>query len=237
MLRMQGENISGRSMKFYLSNWISDRADLEYLLDEGVFDQVFGILSWPQLSGSGYSLNLETRSFDAEVAENVLEKADLYPLPVEWLAGITVETQGVEENVSVRNALTLVKSQKFGTSHYVAELQNSGVGLLSLSQGFDEGWLGYEVGAKCGAVCRLMPWWFGERLEHVKVNGWANGYLVTRDQGLATSGDVDTRATNRQPLTTIAIVFWPQYLEWLGLVILAITIGYLALRRARIRVE
>jgi hypothetical protein len=230
LLRLQGENVSGRSLKFYLSNWNSDRADLEYLLDEGNFDQVFSVLPWPQLSGSGYSLNLETRSFDAEVAENVLEKADLYPLPLAWLAGIQIGALGAEGNIPVQNELTIAWSQKFGTSHYVAEIQHSEGGMLALSQGFDEGWLGYEVdGAKCGVGCRLMPWWFGKRLEHVKVNGWANGWMLAEYGVQSTeceAGDDTCEANNEnvnnpEPRTSnIVIVFWPQYLEWGGLLAL-----------------
>jgi hypothetical protein len=57
-----------------------------------------------------------------------------------------------------------------------------------------------------------MPWWFGERLDHVKVNGWANGWIVASDERGATS-DVNNTSN-------VVIVFWPQYLEWGGLLAL-----------------
>jgi hypothetical protein len=58
------------------------------------------------------------------------------------------------------------------------------------SQSYHPGWIAYANG-------RILP--------HVKVNNWANGWIV--------DNNIDTK--------DIRIVFWPQYLEFFGFVLLA----------------
>ena len=58
-----------------------------------------------------------------------------------------------------------------------------------------------------------MPWIVGERLEKVKVNGWSNGWLVPKGE------------------YRIEIVYWPQYLQWIGLGILIVGSGTMAIKR------
>lgn len=97
--------------------------------------------------------------------------------------------------------------------------------LTVLSQGYDAGWVAYAINQndqlsnfKLQTFARTaFPWWFGRKLEHVKVNGWGNGWL------LPTVDDQQT-ANNKQQ---IVILFWPQYLEWGGLVLLLATFVWL----------
>lgn len=51
----------------------------------------------------------------------------------------------------------------------------------------------------------------GRELPHVKVNGWENGWVLPKG--------VD--------VSQVKVVFWPQYLEWGGLVVLVMTLGWL----------
>lgn len=71
------------------------------------------------------------------------------------------------------------------------EVSVVGNGLLVLNQGFDKAWIGMSSG-------RL--------LRHVKVNGWANGWVLDRP----ISGEV-------------VIFYWPQFLEWVGFGILLVS--------------
>ena len=68
-----------------------------------------------------------------------------------------------------------------------------GSGLLKLSQGYDQGWTSLD-------------------LEHVKVDGWANGWIVPQ------SG-------------TVTIFYWPQLLEFLGFGVLGLTMALLIAKR------
>ena len=78
----------------------------------------------------------------------------------------------------------------------------SSFAMVHNDQSYEEGWMAYLN---------------GEKLSHVKVNGWENGWLVP--EGADTS--------------RILYIFWPQYLEWGGLVILVMTLGWLGYKARR----
>lgn len=62
------------------------------------------------------------------------------------------------------------------------------------SQSYHPGWIAFSNG-------KLLP--------HVLVNNWANGWIIPEDQ-----------QNNAQ---TIKIIFWPQYLEFLGFILLVVS--------------
>lgn len=188
LMRMQGENEAGRSLKFFLYNTGSKRSDLEYLLGKHTYDQTFSLLPW-EFDGN-YTLNIETRSF-GQYAENKVSPVEVRWLPLEQIAGVRItpsrsDLVGFENDLQpTRSDLQIVEVKKYGTWLYIVETKNGG--LLKLSQGYDEGW--------------VSPW-----IEHVKVDGWANGWMVPAGQH------------------QIVIFYWPQLLEYLGFVILGVTI-------------
>lgn len=182
-MRVQGENKEGRSLKFFLYNTGSKRNDLEWLMSEGVFDQTFALLPW---SWDGYyTLNIETRSF-GQRAENTIGPVEARWFPLEQIAGAKIipsrsDLVGSENDLHpTRSDLRVINVKKMGTWLYRVEVE--GQGLLRLSQGYDNGWI--SIG-----------------LPHVKVDGWANGWMVPE------SG-------------TVTIFYWPQLLEYLGFVMI-----------------
>lgn len=75
-----------------------------------------------------------------------------------------------------------------------------GYGLIQLGQGYENGWIALN-----GSMV----------LKHVKVNSWSNGWFVP--SGI------------KYPISTVYIVFWPQLLEWGGLIVGLVTIVILVL--------
>jgi hypothetical protein len=239
LLRLWGESQSGRPLKMYVYNNAAGRNDLEVLLPTGAFDSSYPLLSWPLLAPADYSAALENRSFGREVSRNRLDGMAVYPVPLVWISKITVQPKGsgfggemAEGQVSrdsqlatreIQNTLQIQNVQKYGTSHYRVVVghkpqatSDKQTGLVALGQGYDAGWIAYQIPDTRNQISVIAPWWFGERLEHVKVNGWGNGFLVTSDQIPETSSH-------------IVIVYWPQYLEWGGLLLLVGTFGFLGL--------
>ena len=64
------------------------------------------------------------------------------------------------------------------------------------------------------------------RLQHVKVNGWANGWLRYAEPNLAERGGLSDT-------TTIYVIFWPQLLEYLGFVLVGATFVWLFIKREK----
>lgn len=87
-----------------------------------------------------------------------------------------------------------------------------------LPKSFDSGWKAYVVKDN-NWITSVFPFVFGKELkEHVLVNNWANGWILN-----------DTESKNPK----FVIIFWPQYLEYLGFGILIATFVWLAISARR----
>jgi hypothetical protein len=193
VLRIKGENKLGRALKIYLQNWKTNRMDLEELLPPGKFDEYYFVLP-KKNKESGYTLNLETRSFGRIASENVIEAIEIYPIDIDFLTSL----YSGDKPELVKNNLQVLEVKKYGTWLY--KVKTEGEGLLVLGQGYEKGWTAFRISD------------FGFRIlkKHVKVNSWANGWI--------------TDTSNLQPLaSSIYIIFWPQLLEYLGFGVFLVT--------------
>lgn len=230
LLRFVGENLKGRSLKVIVNNKTNSKNDVEYLLDKGEFDQTFTLIDWGNLEEADYVLNTEVRSFGGET-ENVVKKSAIYQVPLGWLSEFVSFNDSGDLGKTTTN-LEILDNKKMGTHRY--QVESRGGGLVVLSQGYDNGWVAYEVGDSTYSA--WVPF-LSRKLEHVKVNGWANGWIVNGEPefGVKSSGvgeDKNTDLNRLQQISTdsnqtIVIIFWPQYLEYLGFVFLLLTLIYL----------
>ena len=189
VLRVAGENRTGRSLKFYLTNYKTGKADLEELLSNGRFDERYNIYP-SKIAGSGYSLNFETRSYGTVASENFLTKVEIY----EALVGDRPLGERVIDNTN----LGIKNVKKYGTWMYKVDTQ--GYGLMQLGQGYNDGWVAFPL-----ADGKLSI------LEHKIFNGWANAWDVPENS------------------QTVYILYWPQLLEWVGL-LFGIVLTYIIIR-------
>jgi hypothetical protein len=84
----------------------------------------------------------------------------------------------------------------------IYKVKTEGEGLLELDQGYEDGWVAFQV-----RNSRVKTF------DHKIVNSWANGWVV-----------------DNEPLV-IYVLFWPQILEWGGLLTGLITLIFLIIRR------
>jgi len=88
--------------------------------------------------------------------------------------------------------------------------------LFYLPQAFDRGWVAYTVPSE-NFLNKYLPFVFGNKLsKHVVVNNWANGWSLSSD--LQCSGQC-----------SIVVLFWPQYLEFFGLLLIPLAFAIVAL--------
>ncbi|MBN1262978.1 MAG: hypothetical protein JW991_01325 [Candidatus Pacebacteria bacterium] len=198
VFRFIGENEGGRSLRFRLNNHDTRHNDLEEMLPAGSFDESFTVLPETNSLGS-YDLVLETRSFGPEKAENRLSAIEIAPLPLNWLSGLKL----VPQNGSYRqiNGIKIKKVKKIGTFFYLVDVEvNDDQSLLGLSQAYAEGWEGYELEAQSSKIKTILPFIFGKKLAHVKINSWENGWLI-----------------NNRGYFQMVLFFWPQLLSFAGI--------------------
>ncbi len=181
ILRIKGNNIQGRSLKFYLFNVKSGQVDIERLLPAGDFDEYYKIYptSFTKSVGEGFTLNVETRSFGNFTSENVINVIEFYPVD-------TTRSQPQQ----ILNNLDIVSVSKFGTWGY--KIAKEGKGLLELDQGYEDGWIAFSIDS---------PTWQMRIYDHKIYNSWSNSWNIDNDAKV------------------IYIFFWPQLLEWGGLIL------------------
>ena len=189
VLHITGENKIGRSLKIYLFDSVSQTPYVEEILPVGKFDESYFV--YPRdLDGKGYVLNFETRSFGRIKSENLLTEVEFYSVDYAYLVNYESTLQGSTLQ-GVQNDLKIVDSANYGNLIY--KVQVKGSGLLELNQGFENGWVAIKLPINNFKFTIL---------DHIKVNSWANGWLVPNCQN---------------ENCKLLIVYWPQFLEWGGL--------------------
>jgi len=230
ILRIKGVNTKGRSLKIYLYNPKTGKIDLESLLPEKEFDEYFLInQKEPQLALQngenptlGYTLNVETRSFGKIASENRIEKIEFIPIDLNWFYQIkTKDTSNfVLNNIKLTNIRKLSPTNYLFTADRVNQVSNLD-GVVVLSQGYEDGWVAYALDNNKKTTGNLIkgyfPMFIGKRMEHVKVNGWENGWYLPSDRFE----------------TEVVIIFWPQYLEWVGFILLILIIALITFYTSR----
>ena len=199
VMHVKGENREGRSLKIYLYNWESKRVEIEELLPVGQFDSYFVI--YPKTQNSGYTLNIETRSFGRITSENSINTIEFIPFDINLVQNLYIEPkQQEQQGLTLQSNLVIKNIKKYGTAIY--KVETTGSGILELGQGYESGWISYP------------------KLEHLKVNGWANGWVLNANSLQST--DYSSAVSGRP--STVVIFYWPQFLEWFGFVVLCIVV-------------
>lgn len=88
---------------------------------------------------------------------------------------------------------------------YEIGIDKEQTGILALNQSFDNGWVLFRRG-ECH-WSKVMPWLCKYESNHTIYNGWANAWEVSVTPG------------------TYYVVYWPQYLQFIGYAILVIFMG------------
>lgn len=158
-LRIAGENISGRNLKFVVNSNQTRRNEIEYSATESKFDELY--LLPPPSHGEVFDLNIESRSFGKEVSSNRLEKLEFIPLAVNWLSNIRLYKQG---SFIQNSQIDITDTEKIGTGFYKINYMPKGEnGLLILNQSYESGWVAFVNINK---------------LEHLVSNSWSNAWEV-----------------------------------------------------------
>jgi hypothetical protein len=210
ILRLFGENLAGRGMKLAVFSSRENRTNLEQLLPSGgEFDQSYGFLTGLQ---QGSTINVETKAFGRIEGKNRLDAVKFYSVPLTWLQKVKIGDETI-----IDNDLEIGVVQKWGTGIYKLKTQMSKVkgqnGLIVLNQGFDKGWIGFQLITQ-NSKLKI------QKLEHVKVNGWGNGFIVEE------SGSKKKEEGSGNQV--IWIVYWPQMLQWVGFGLLPLGMFFIA---------
>jgi hypothetical protein len=159
-------------------------------------------------------------------------------VPYRWLRALRLENRTVTKPTqqAISQPVEFYHPYPFlyiiHPSDNIAEM---GTPFITLGQGFNRNWQAYIVPVKrddmsLGAqLVRIFPFFTGRMIENnTLVNNWANGWnLKSLEEEIVSSG-------NGQDIPSIIIVFWPQYLGFLGYGLVFVGFAYIILFYSRL---
>lgn len=163
----------------------------------------------------GIAFLLGSNSYNSTPSTNSLIDISAYPIPYDFITKMKVQKTGTQV-APIKS--TPLEVTKISLSKYIVT-PNEQAPFITLSQGFDSGWQAYQLTSDT-TLGRSLPWLLGSRLEHVEVNGWANGWTVSQNK--------------KGP---VVILYLPQYLEGLGILLGITSLGLFLIISLRPRLK
>jgi hypothetical protein len=213
ILAIESRHVSGLPMRVCLQDVQTKQCILEDELSKfSNFDTDYFIIP-PYGHQGGYYISISNMSIGTEETVNETRRMRIIPFPYYWLQSVAYKTNQTAFYQSTENNKILDVSKKSPTS-YTAKLNTFATDdTIVLNQAYEKGWQAYVVHNK---LAELLPFIFGTRVpQHVLVNNWANGWIVGKENV----------ATDSQ--AQVAVIYLPQYLFTVGIILFAITSFFL----------
>ncbi|MEK7177688.1 MAG: hypothetical protein AAB705_02585 [Patescibacteria group bacterium] len=190
----RARNISGLPLRLCIKSLYSKRCEIydELSKNKDWIEDIFVLP--PTHQGLGYKLEISNISFGSISTINELSSIKIVPFPYSFLKGIRIEKPGFNNKIEQKIPLNFTD---FGFVKIINLPSNIPDGsTIVFNQAFEKNWKAYYI-KETNFLTKYFSFIFGQEIkEHVLVNNWANGWKV--EGGLVT------------------IIFWPQYLEFLG---------------------
>lgn len=204
LISVESKNVKGMTLLFWLENLNIHKSDQEtYLSSDGNWQTSYFIQPPMEEDGAGYALHFDNISIGQDETINDLGRITIYPFPYKLLTSMYLHPE--DQNVPSQQLFPVEVTHSSPSLYQVAIQQSdnplaseAGVAIdsnsvLVLSQAYSSGWRAYK-----GSFGYLSPIFGKEIKDHVLVNNWENGWRIDSDSN------------------KITIVFWPQYLQFLG---------------------
>ncbi len=238
LLDVQSLHQSGLPLKLVVDNPLESRSEYEAQFSSK--NKQFFIIPTTQKYFDGYGLHFILSSTGFEKSKATLERAGIFPLPLRLLEQISIST-GDQASASINPQ----EFTKLNDALYITSPKDK---ILIFNRAYSPNWHAYIV-PKDSKLYRYLPFIFGKKIEaHFLVNNWANGWEISQSQpplsgvqsksvdSVNSDNDQTTDLAERnrlQPITTdltIVLIFWPQYLEYIGLFALIIAFSFLGIK-------
>jgi len=188
LLKTKSINKQGLPLFFYIVDQTKKQSYLEDRLDKPVD---YFIIQPRYNYGLGYTFAFQNKSFKNLPALNNLEELSLYLFPYQALKELKFVKSGIDKSqVNFLNNFDVIKNNYFTYNVKIDQSSQVKTNNLILYQSYSPGWIA------------LSNW---KILPHIKINNWANGWKLDNE---TCSEELET--------CKIKIIYWPQYLEFLG---------------------
>ncbi len=162
----------------------------------------------PFYNNDPYFLTVKNISIGDTISKSHIESIKMIPFPYNYIQSIKELPNPDIKRIQTGTRITIPSEDYSFISDYRYQVntlieKNS---VLATDVAYDNGWAAYEIDPS-SILQTYIPFVFGTKLtSHVLVNNWANGWEIPRN------------------INAAVIIYLPQYLLWIGLVIFVITI-------------
>lgn len=226
LIAISAEQIQGRPLLFY----VLDKTNKESVLEDRLRNHSPYLYIIPPRDDNslGYSLTFQANSYMGSMTQTSIKNVSMYIFPFKIINSMKFIPKAKANDIN-NDFFVWVDWKK--NNYYSYSIKNINLSSDSqktvvLSQAFDPGWKAYlfeSVKDELSWIKTYLPFLFGREIkEHVLVNNWANGWNLT-----------NLNLKDDTPNTHIVIMFWPQYLEYIGFFVLLIPLGILISKRRR----
>lgn len=236
LVRVEYEADTQRGWFMNIYNTTTNKTVLEtYLRQNGKKNIDYFVLTPGEEHGMGYTIYLNNKSEGVEKVTNAMINISVYQIPYNQMKQLAFVREGYAQGTVGMTKFESVAHPN--PSFYKVELtSDQGVkahDLLYLSQAYEEGWIAIETpNSKFEILNSKIKF-----LPHVRVNGWSNGWILNQFETKTENCDEQGNDCLARPKptakaganpTTILLLFWPQYLQYVGFVILMVATLILA---------
>jgi hypothetical protein len=197
IVKVESHNITGKPLLFYISDMTNNQTDIEDLLRN---DLQYYVLDSKNNHGIGYNFGFQNNAYANISSTNNLSNLSVYLMPYDNIKQLFLSSMNSPQT-TIAPSPSEFTAQKMNYFTYFVNIDKKNSPFLVLNQSYSLGWKAYEI-ENVNWLNSIFPSLSGKELkEHVLVNNWANGWILNK--------------TERDNLK-IVIIFWPQYLEYLG---------------------
>jgi hypothetical protein len=213
VISITSRNIKGLPLRLCVTNDFSTRCDIYTDLTTSSSFKQENFLLPPMGEGNGYDIGIDNFAVKGTPSINDLQSIGIIPVPYTWMSQIqTSQNAPTQTSERFAPASVLHPNQSLYLVTVAKNNSQTDNNVLVLSQSYEKGWTAYTV-KNFGLLEKVFPFVFGKKLQnHIRVNDWENGWTVKQDT------------------QKIIIVYLPQYLEYLGFIMLITPILIVILR-------
>lgn len=205
LVSVKSKNNIGQPFFFYILDRTKDQA---YVEDRLTRPDEYYVLGSKYIGGLGYSFTFQSTSLPSVPAINTLESLSVDILPYDQLKTMKlIKKDSVHLLSNPASPKSVAKNAYYYYTIGLSPTANNST--LVLNQSFHPGWSAYALSSHPSILEQKLPFIFADKIKnHVTVNNWANGW------------NIPPHSQDMQ----IILIFTPQYLEYTGLILLALTI-------------
>lgn len=201
LVSLKAENITGNPLHFWVLDNNNGHVVIDMDLDNKSHTTQYFVVPPMDKDSNSYSFHVDSDSIGREEAKNNLTGMTVTAIPYQFITHISVNS-----TFQPKTSTFFFTSSHPNESLYIATplSLSKDKSTLILSQSYNSGWQAYS--ASRSKLSLILPFLFGKKLEHVKVNNWENGWIVD-------SNGIDNNSQ-------IIIIYLPQYIEYFGFLLL-----------------